>query len=102
MTAPRLFMPPQRPAHVPADLAFGCLGAAWSRGDLGFLDSAVGEEAVLRQPGHVGTGPGSAMAEALADLAAFPGAEILARDCDRAFAAYVLGVQPRLRVAVSR
>ncbi|MCA8881204.1 MAG: ester cyclase [Rhodobacteraceae bacterium] len=80
MTAPRLFMPPQRPAHVPADLAFGCLGAAWSRGDLGFLDSAVGEEAVLRQPGHVGTGPGSAMAEALADLAAFPGAEILAED----------------------
>lgn len=76
--------PPRDPlcdaAGDPVRVAFDCLGRAWAAGDLGALEAGIGEDAVLRQPGHVGTGPGSAMAEALADLAVFPGAEILAED----------------------
>lgn len=76
--------PPREPlreaACDPVRVAFDCLGRAWAAGDLGALEAGIGEDAVLRQPGHVGTGPGSAMAEALADLAVFPGAEILAED----------------------
>lgn len=80
MTAPRLFAAPDRPPRDPALIAFDCLGRAAAGGDLGRLEAAIGEEAVLRQPGLVGTGPGSALAEALADLAVFPGAEILAEE----------------------
>ena len=96
MTAPRLFAShdpgperprraapadlPREPPRDPVDSALDVLGRAWAAGDLGALEAAIAEDAVLRQPGLVGTGPGSAMAEALADLAVFPGAEILAED----------------------
>ena len=96
MTAPRLFAShdpgperprraapadlPREPPRDPVDSALDVLGRAWAAGDLGALEAAIAEDAVLRQPGLVGTGPGSALAEALADLAVFPGAEILAED----------------------
>ncbi|MCB9832806.1 MAG: M15 family metallopeptidase [Planctomycetes bacterium] len=80
--------------------------------DFGFVrpyDEDRGGFAV--EPWHLSHAPGAIAClprmrridwEGLFRRGPFPGAEILARDCDRAFAAYVLGVQPRLRVAVSR
>ena len=61
-------------------LAETCLGAEAHRGSVLSLDEMSAPDAVFRWPGEVATGAGAAMANALADLAAFPGAAIVVED----------------------
>lgn len=61
-------------------LALACLGGAAFEGDITSIGGLSAPDAIFRWPSGAAEGPGAAMAEALSDLAAFPGAECLLED----------------------